>query len=84
MTARTEDIVAYGIARRALFQATPEELETMLSLAAERVPTMAAQLRLDEPGAADRAEQLACQLEGIRQQAVRLGVAIREHAQLAR
>ena len=78
MSGATLDLVAHAAARRALYTASPGELAATLASGAERLTAMVAEVRPDTPGAADRAEHLAAQLEGLRQQALRLGAALRE------
>lgn len=75
-----DDVLAYGAARRALYQATPDELKAALTAAADRMPSLVKELRIGEPGASDRIEWFVAQIEGLRQGALRLDAALRDVA----
>ena len=52
------------------------ELAANLVSGIQRLPTMAAEIRADVPGAPDRCERLAVQLDGLRRQVLLLGAAL--------
>lgn len=56
----------------------PARLVSTLRIGAERLATMIDALCIDQSGAADRAEYLAAQLEGIKQACTRLSATLRE------
>lgn len=53
-----------------LYGRPPDELLAILENAAKYTLTLCEQLRVDEPGAADRCERLAEHVEGVRRQAL--------------
>lgn len=67
----------HAAAKRLLLAPSTEELETHLRAGAARLPEMLRQIRPDDPGAADRCEHIAFQLDGLRLQALRLGAGLR-------
>lgn len=76
MSATASD--THAAAMRMLLAPSPDELTAHLAAGVERIPAMLAQIRPDVPGAPDRCDRLAGQLDGLRLQALRLGASIRE------